>query len=151
VSQLLTEVVTNAVLHAGTPLRVVLEQDVSSGRLRCEVSDDSPARPRLRRHSTEATTGRGLQLLDRVASAWGVEPLAAGKTVWFEVDGAGDATLGDEDLAALLTELGEDATAATSSDPSPVAGTQARGPLLGLPPHRGRLATAVAATAAMAA
>jgi anti-sigma regulatory factor (Ser/Thr protein kinase) len=150
-SQLLTEVVTNAVLHAGTPLRVVLEQDVSSGRLRCEVSDGSPARPRVRRHSTDATTGRGLQLLESVASAWGVEPLAAGKTVWFEVDGASDASIGGEDLAALLAELGEGTTAATSSDPSAVAGTQARGPLLGLPPHRGRLATAVAAAAAMAA
>ena len=55
-SQLLTEVVTNAVLHAGTTLRVVLEQDGASGRLRCEVTDGSPARPRVRRHSTEATT-----------------------------------------------------------------------------------------------
>ncbi len=127
-SQLLTEVVTNAVLHAGTPVRVVLEQDVPSGRLRCEVSDDSPVRPRMRRHSTESTTGRGLQLLDSVAAAWGVEPLAAGKTVWFEVDGAGDVSLG-EDLAALLADLGEDTQTATRADRGAVAGTRA-GPSL---------------------
>lgn len=150
-SQLLTEVVTNAVLHAGTPLRVVLEQEMPSGRLRCEVSDDSPVRPRVRRHSTEATTGRGLQLLDRVASAWGVAPLAAGKTVWFEVDGAGDLSLGGEDLAALLAELEEDTTTATRSDPSAVADAQARRPLLGVPSRPGRFQVAMMAIAAIAA
>ncbi len=128
-SQLLTEVVTNAVLHAGTPVRIVLEQDVPSGRLRCEVSDDSPVLPRMRRHSTEATTGRGLQLLDSVAAAWGVEPLATGKTVWFEVDGAGDASLG-EDLAALLADLGEDTPPVARADRGAVAGIQARPSLL---------------------
>jgi hypothetical protein len=77
-------------------------------------------RPRLRRHSTEATTGRGLQLLDSVASAWGVEPRSAGKTVWFEVDGAGAAEFGGEDLAALLAELGEEVPA-TRPGPGAVA------------------------------
>ena len=107
-SQLLTEVVTNAVLHAGTTLRVVLEQDAASGRLRCEVTDGSPVRPRLRNHSAEATTGRGLQLLESVATSWGVQPLGSGKIVWFELDGEGGGSGGlpvDEDLAALLEEL----------------------------------------------
>jgi anti-sigma regulatory factor (Ser/Thr protein kinase) len=107
-SQLLTEVVTNAVLHAGTSLRVGLEQDAASGRLRCEVTDGSPVRPRLRNHSAEATTGRGLQLLETVAASWGVQPASAGKTVWFELDGEGGGRgerPGGEDLAALLEEL----------------------------------------------
>jgi anti-sigma regulatory factor (Ser/Thr protein kinase) len=114
-SQLLTEVVTNAVLHAGTTLRVVLQQDAASERLRCEVTDGSPVRPRMRRHSAEATTGRGLQLLESVASSWGVQPASGGKTVWFELDGedGGRGGLpGAEDLDALLEELaGGDATA----------------------------------------
>ena len=113
-SQLLTEVVTNAVLHAGTPLRVVLEQDGAAGRLRCEVSDGSPVRPRLRHHSAEATTGRGLQLLESVAVSWGVQPLGGGKTVWFELDGesGGRGGLpGTEDFAALLDELAGGQTA----------------------------------------
>jgi anti-sigma regulatory factor (Ser/Thr protein kinase) len=107
-SQLLTEVVTNAVLHAGTTLRVVLEQDAASGKLRCEVSDGSPVRPRLRRHSAEATTGRGLQLLESVATSWGVDPVGVGKTVWFELDGEDGGRGGlpvAEDFAALLEEL----------------------------------------------
>jgi anti-sigma regulatory factor (Ser/Thr protein kinase) len=110
-SQLLTEVVTNAVLHAGTPLRVVLEQDVESGRLRCEVSDGSPVQPRLRHHSAEATTGRGLRLLENVAASWGVQRTSGGKTVWFELDGEsggrGQRARGD-DFAALLGELASD-------------------------------------------
>jgi anti-sigma regulatory factor (Ser/Thr protein kinase) len=108
-SQLLTEVVTNAVLHAGTPLRVVLEQDVESGRLRCEVSDGSPVQPRLRHHSAEATTGRGLQLLESVAASWGVQRNGGGgKAVWFELDGESGGRgerPGGEDFAALLEEL----------------------------------------------
>jgi anti-sigma regulatory factor (Ser/Thr protein kinase) len=123
-SQLLTEVVTNAVLHAGTALRVVLEQDAASGRLRCEVTDGSPARPRVRYHSAEATTGRGLQLLESVAASWGVQPVTAGKTVWFELDGEGGGRGGlpvDEDLAALLEELAEGEATARDGERDAVA------------------------------
>ena len=127
-SQLLTEVVTNAVLHAGTTLRVVLEQDAASGRLRCEVSDGSPVRPRLRRHSAEATTGRGLQLLETVATRWGVQPLSGGKTVWFELDGedGGRGGLpGAEDLAGLLEELSRGEATAKDADRGAVARSSA--------------------------
>jgi anti-sigma regulatory factor (Ser/Thr protein kinase) len=155
-SQLLTEVVTNAVLHAGTTLRVVLEQDGPSGRLRCEVTDGSPVRPRVRRHSAEATTGRGLQLLESVATAWGVEPMANGKTVWFELDGEDGGRGGlpvAEDFAALLEELaggeatgqggGRGAVALDAAPPSiclvrplPLAGEALTppGPRAGMPP-----------------
>ena len=123
-SQLLTEVVTNAVLHAGTTLRVVLEQDAVSDRLRCEVTDGSPVRPRVRRHSAEATTGRGLQLLESVATSWGVQPVGAGKTVWFELDGEGGGRgglPGAEDLAALLEELTGGEVTAKDADRGAVA------------------------------
>jgi len=102
-SQLLTEVVTNALLHAGTPFDVVLVH--SPGTVRCEVRDHSPLRPRTRNFSPEASTGRGMQLVDRLATAWGVLPDPDGKTVWFElspspdVDPDGD---GEPDLDALL-------------------------------------------------
>ncbi|HYY11466.1 MAG TPA: ATP-binding protein [Kineosporiaceae bacterium] len=121
-SQLLTEVVTNAVLHARTALRVVLQLDAESGRLRCEVTDSSAALPRRRRHSTDATTGRGLQLLEGVASAWGVEPLGEGKTVWFEVDGAGNGGIDVDEIAALLAGLEPtEGEAARPADPGAVA------------------------------
>ncbi len=104
-SQLLTEVVTNAVLHARTSVRVVLQYDEASGRIRCEVSDGSPVMPRVRRHSIEATTGRGLRLLEQVATTWGTNRVGQGKTVWFEVDGAGDAEVHSDEFADVLAEL----------------------------------------------
>ena len=141
-SQLLTEVVTNAVLHAGTTLRVVLEQDAASGRLRCEVTDGSPARPRVRRHSTEATTGRGLQLLESVATSWGVQPVGGGKTVWFELDGEGGGRgglPGGEDLAALLEDLDADGEPTAKDAGRPVVARGSAPPSLGLL-HPARLA-----------
>jgi anti-sigma regulatory factor (Ser/Thr protein kinase) len=96
VSQLLTEVVTNAVLHADTRFRVRLEQDLGTGRLRCEVTDTGAARPRVRHHSAEATTGRGLQMVADLARGWGVIAFDGAKTVWFELDPDADLRLSSD-------------------------------------------------------
>ena len=37
-------------------------------------------------HSTTATTGRGLRILDDLAVRWGTRPTDAGKVVWFDFD-----------------------------------------------------------------
>lgn len=100
VTQLLTEVVTNVVLHAGTAFSVRLGNDpAAAGRVRCEVHDASPVLPRLRHHSMRATTGRGIRLLDAVSDRWGVEREAGGKAVWFEVDADGAAGSSGDDGA----------------------------------------------------
>ena len=83
---LLTEVVTNGVVHARTTitLHVLWGHD----RLRVEVTDCSPAMPRPRRATRRSEHGRGLLLLDRRADAWGVtehDTTDTGKTVGFEV------------------------------------------------------------------
>ena len=53
-------------------------------RLRVEVSDDGgPARLRRRIHDVHSTKGRGLELVDALASRWGVRESAAGRTIWF--------------------------------------------------------------------
>lgn len=82
---LATELVTNAVLHARTPVRVLVRR--RDRVLRVEVSDSSPAVPAPRRYSAESGTGRGLVLVAELANRWGTEhrPEAAGKTVWFEL------------------------------------------------------------------
>ena len=80
---LVSELVTNAVLHAGSEVEV----RVSAGPevVRVEVVDGS-ARPAVRRHfSAESSTGRGMLLVEALASGWGVEPRATGKAVWFEL------------------------------------------------------------------
>lgn len=84
-AQLLTsELVTNAVLHAGTEVQVVLE--VHGETVHVEVIDLTKRAPVLRYAPyDDLQTGRGLTLLENIASAWGVNPLDRGKSVWFDL------------------------------------------------------------------
>jgi anti-sigma regulatory factor (Ser/Thr protein kinase) len=60
---------------------------VVDGRLRVEVSDDGgPARLRRRVHGAHAARGRGLRLVQNLASRWGVREATDGRTIWFELD-----------------------------------------------------------------
>jgi anti-sigma regulatory factor (Ser/Thr protein kinase) len=80
---LTSELVTNAVLHARTPIRVVLTR-LDDG-VQVGVTDQSPRSPVRRRSAEDATTGRGLELLDRLASSWRVDVDRDGKTISFVV------------------------------------------------------------------
>ena len=81
---LVSELVTNAVLHAGSPVQVALWR--RAGNVRVEVADESSVMPGVRDYDDEATTGRGLDLVEMMAQGWGVEPRhPRGKTVWFEL------------------------------------------------------------------
>jgi serine phosphatase RsbU (regulator of sigma subunit) len=101
---LLTELVSNAVRHSDQSLTV--QVTLRSGRLRVQVADSSDRMPVMRRPEAAATEGRGLRLVDTMSSAWGVELIERGKTVWFEltIDGpGGDDPGGDDvDVEALL-------------------------------------------------
>ncbi|QIK65175.1 PAS domain S-box protein [Nocardioides sp. HDW12B] len=82
-AELLTsEVVTNALVHAGGPIGLTARH-MRDG-VRIEVSDGSPHSPIVREYGELAGTGRGLRLLDLLAR-WGVEESPTGKTVWFEL------------------------------------------------------------------
>ncbi|HWG94118.1 MAG TPA: ATP-binding protein [Mycobacteriales bacterium] len=84
---LLSELVTNVVLHARTPCEVLVRP--AGEGVRVEVQDDSRRRPRPRVGGQEATTGRGLVLLDALSDDWGADDLpGGGKVVWFEVRSA---------------------------------------------------------------
>lgn len=78
---LTSELVTNAVLHARTEMTITVEE--TDDTVRISVTDESPVPPSLRHHSTTATTGRGLRLLDQLAREWSVDASNGGKTVWF--------------------------------------------------------------------
>jgi anti-sigma regulatory factor (Ser/Thr protein kinase) len=79
----LSEVVTNAVLHART--RVSVRASETGTTVRVEVEDGSVVKP-LRRNVVEVSpTGRGLHLLDRLTTNWGIDMTDHGKTVWFEI------------------------------------------------------------------
>jgi GAF domain-containing protein/anti-sigma regulatory factor (Ser/Thr protein kinase) len=80
---LTSELVTNAVLHAATPICVTLH--VLTDRIRVDVADRSTAIPALKDYGRDAATGRGLTLFSTLASDWGVEETDGGKIVWFEL------------------------------------------------------------------
>ena len=87
---LVTELVTNAVLHGGTaddPIKVAFQQE--AGRVRVEVMDsgtglEQPAEP----IAGDTKGGWGLVLVDRMAEQWGVRPAPTGTCVWFEMPAA---------------------------------------------------------------
>jgi anti-sigma regulatory factor (Ser/Thr protein kinase) len=84
---LLSELVTNAVLHAGTEIdvEVALDGDI----LRVEVRDGDPRIPSVRHYSLLSGTGRGLALVAETAKKWDAEPVPGGKRVWFELEATG--------------------------------------------------------------
>jgi anti-sigma regulatory factor (Ser/Thr protein kinase) len=106
---IVSELAANAALHArGEQFRV--EVSTGSGGVRLEIHDTSLRLPQRRSYSNEATTGRGLKLVAELAQEWGVEPTAAGKSVWAvlrrEAVGGDDAE--DTDIDALLDAFGDD-------------------------------------------
>jgi len=80
---LVSELVTNAVLHARTDLTLVIR--LLRDGVRVEVIDGSPVAPVVRNYEDEAMTGRGLSLVNDLAVRWGVEREGDGKSVWFEL------------------------------------------------------------------
>jgi anti-sigma regulatory factor (Ser/Thr protein kinase) len=80
---LVSELATNALVHAHTPMRVSVW--CHDGRVRVEVRDDDPRLPRRINPDAMALGGRGMMLVDTIAAAWGVNANPRGKTVWFEL------------------------------------------------------------------
>jgi DNA-binding NarL/FixJ family response regulator len=81
---LISEVVTNAVLHAHSQPEVSVLMLGSS--IRVEVSDDSEQMPVISERDELAVRGRGMGMLAAEASGWGVSLRpGGGKTVWFDV------------------------------------------------------------------
>ncbi|MFC9928005.1 SpoIIE family protein phosphatase [Streptomyces sp. NPDC127190] len=79
---LVSEVVTNAVRHAGSDpveLRVV-----RTNALLFEVTDDEPALPAMVSAAPDDESGRGLRVVSRLAREWGASASGHRKTVWFE-------------------------------------------------------------------
>lgn len=86
VQLLSSELATNAVRHARSRFTVIVRYD--GERLRVEVGDGSRAMPLKRSPELDDVGGRGLVLVDVLASSWGVLATLEGKRVWFEVPAA---------------------------------------------------------------
>jgi anti-sigma regulatory factor (Ser/Thr protein kinase) len=84
---LVSEVITNAVIHPDVepPGGVRLSAQIADGLIRVEVTDEGTGFTPQPRDPERLERGYGLFLLERQASAWGVER-RGGNTVWFELN-----------------------------------------------------------------
>ncbi|MBD0688926.1 SpoIIE family protein phosphatase [Streptomyces sp. CBMA123] len=83
-AELLTsELITNALVHAGSPTQLRLFCDQV---LTVEVADRESGTPRMREARTEDEGGRGIHLVNELAHRWGSRRTADGKVVWFELE-----------------------------------------------------------------
>jgi anti-sigma regulatory factor (Ser/Thr protein kinase) len=80
---LTSELVTNAVVHAGSPVNMRVRCDDHA--LRVEVRDGSSEAPRRVDGVGGSVGGRGMHLVDALATDWGCRSLAGGKIVWFDL------------------------------------------------------------------
>jgi anti-sigma regulatory factor (Ser/Thr protein kinase) len=79
---MVSELVTNAMEHGEGDVTVTIR--CPGERLRVEITDGGAALPARRYAMPGALSGRGLEIVERLAVAWGWEPLPVGKRVWFE-------------------------------------------------------------------
>lgn len=84
---LVTELVTNAVLHGQPPISLTLT--VSSRTIEASIIDAGSGMPLLDTRPVSASQlhGRGLQIVDALAAAWGIETGrdGYGTRVWFRL------------------------------------------------------------------
>jgi anti-sigma regulatory factor (Ser/Thr protein kinase) len=88
VQLVVSELVTNAVLHAPQTPRITLDLLMTGGAVRVMVSDRSPRAPERRSHPApwSSERGRGVELVEELANRWGTESKgSAGKTVWCDL------------------------------------------------------------------
>ncbi len=84
---LVSELVSNAVLHggAGEVTLLATEIDAVNGAYRVEVRNNGGVEPVMRRAERDHLSGRGLQLVDHLAVAWGSNTTENQTAVWFEL------------------------------------------------------------------
>lgn len=82
---LTSEAVTNAFIHGRSEARIRIT--TSPGRLHVEVADDNSRHPQRLDQDSDALDGRGIAIVQQLASSWGVRDDPYGKTVWFDVAG----------------------------------------------------------------
>ncbi len=122
--QIVSELATNAVVHAATAFTVVVAVD--HGVVRVAVTDSKPLVAAAQRHFSDyTTTGRGLRLVERMSRSWGVDTTQTSKTVWCEIvrtsaDRNPESTTDSEVRSATVDDvaLPRPASAADDADPT---------------------------------
>ena len=78
------ELATNAVLHARTEFTVRIAVDTI--HVRIEVKDENSRLPQPCLAPADATSGRGLAIIDSSGLHWGIDRHPGGKTVWLQAN-----------------------------------------------------------------
>jgi len=103
-----TELITNALLHGGGRAHVTVDPTASGVRI--EVRDRNRQAPLRAVESSDAMTGRGIDLVAHLAARWGVEPAGdTGKVVWAELDPDHDESFSTGDTAAVAEQWAAEA------------------------------------------
>jgi anti-sigma regulatory factor (Ser/Thr protein kinase) len=87
VELMVSELATNSVKHGKSDFTLTIR--VTGSEVRVEVHDRGTGQPRLGSPAPADPTGRGLKIVDTLASSWGSELTGDGKSVWFELGGLG--------------------------------------------------------------
>jgi LuxR family transcriptional regulator, maltose regulon positive regulatory protein len=120
---LASELITAAVVHAGTAMQLRVE--LADSRLRVAVTDQDPDVSGLLAARDGAERGLGLLILDRVASAWGIrQEGAGGKTAWCTLDLPPPHTTSHDNNhqpSTVPMDSGQDGTDGGTSEEPPMA------------------------------
>ncbi|MEU6256442.1 SpoIIE family protein phosphatase [Streptomyces sp. NPDC047043] len=118
-----SELVTNAVVHAGTDVDVEFRLEETAGALVVEVSDHHPSRtPRDSEAEVPYETpeyGRGLRLVSTLAESWGITFRRGTKTVWARLLGEGGTPAAEMEVYAGRRALERGLRAAEILAPDP--------------------------------
>jgi two-component sensor histidine kinase len=97
---MVSELATNALVHATSGFEVRIERDATT--VRTMVTDNGVGSPSLSFPDSTEPHGRGLLVVRELSDEWGttVEPNTPGKTVWFSLDVTGGQS-GESSLRAL--------------------------------------------------
>jgi hypothetical protein len=85
-SFIVTELATNAIVHADSEFIVVVSR--RPGAIRISVRDGCHTAPALRPPETGALSGRGMALVAALSTQWGSDPIGDGKVVWADLSTA---------------------------------------------------------------
>ncbi|MFI9729787.1 SpoIIE family protein phosphatase [Streptomyces sp. NPDC052092] len=128
-----SELVTNAVVHAGTEVHLTCRLEEDTGALVVEVADHHPARapqdgaPEAPAHDTPEY-GRGLRLVAALAESWGITYRPGTKTVWARLANHDDAAGGPAATYAGERDPARDLRAAAQLASGPLAPRGRTGP-----------------------
>lgn len=126
VGLVVTELLTNALLHGREPVH--MHAELVENHLRIEVTDAGEAEPNAKQASPTDTTGRGLMLVAGLVERWGVDRSGDGKCVWAEFASPAEGTTTSSSSAGMFEDQIHlpERTSSSNGHPSDSAGHASR-------------------------